>query len=121
MRKITIATCSAFEAKRVFKLDNTEVVVLGDETTKSEIVTLLLHGNPIAKCFYTDGDLVSFNITNAGWQSNTTKERLNGLNGVGIYQKKGQWYLNGKEWNGEWVNVAKWDAELEETDFVKNS
>ena len=121
MRQVTTITCSAFEAKRKIQVGNTLVTVIGDETTKSEIVTLLLHGNEIAKSFYTDGDLVSFNITNAGWQSNTTKERLNGLNGVSIYQKKGQWYLNGKEWNGEWVNVNKWNAEMEEPDFVKHS
>jgi hypothetical protein len=44
-------------------------------------------------------------ITNAGWQSTTTKERLNGLSGVRINQVRGQWYLNGNAWNGEWVNV----------------
>ena len=45
-------------------------------------------------------------ISNAGWQSNTTKERLNGLPNVGIYQKNWQWYLNGNEWNGEWTRVG---------------
>jgi len=44
-------------------------------------------------------------ITNAGWQSNTTKERLNGLSGVSIYQKNFQWFLNGKPWNGDWITV----------------
>lgn len=89
VRKVTETTCSAFEAKRKIQMGNTSVTVIGDETTKSEIVTLLLHGHEIAKCFYTDGDLVSFNITNAGWATPTTKERLNGLLGVSIYQKKG--------------------------------
>lgn len=111
MRKITKIVSAAFEANKPLVYGNTEVVVLGDSDTKSMIVTLYLHGNSIAKKFYTDGDLVSFNITNAGWDTTVTKERLNGLSGVSIYQKKGQWYLNGKEWNGEWVNVDKWDAE----------
>lgn len=44
-------------------------------------------------------------ITNAGWRSNTTKERLNGLPNVKINQSKGDSYLNGKEWNGEWVQI----------------
>lgn len=44
-------------------------------------------------------------ITNAGWKSNTTKERLNGLPNVSIQQKKGEWFLNGTAWNGEWIKV----------------
>jgi hypothetical protein len=44
-------------------------------------------------------------ITNAGWRSNTTKERLNGLPNVSIQQKKGDWYLNGEVWNGQSTEV----------------
>ena len=47
----------------------------------------------------------TLSITNAGWESNTTKERLNGLDGVSIQQKAGIWYLNGKEWEGELIDV----------------
>ena len=47
---------------------------------------LLLHGNCIAK--RVNGKIF---ISNAGWNSNTTKERLNGL-GAGIYQKNYEWY-----------------------------
>jgi hypothetical protein len=36
----------------------------------------------------------------------TTKERLNGLNGVNIHQKDFQWYLNGEAWNGVAILVA---------------
>lgn len=42
----------------------------------------------------------------AGYATVTTKERLNALEGVGIQQKKGKWYLNGVEWNGEWIKVS---------------
>jgi hypothetical protein len=56
---------------------------------------IYLHGNLIA---YREGsDLF---ITAAGWLTNTTKERLNALPGVMINQVKGQWFLNGKEWDG---------------------
>lgn len=44
-------------------------------------------------------------ITNAGWKSRTTKERLNGLPNVSISQKKGEWYLNGNLWDGGWIKV----------------
>jgi glutamine cyclotransferase len=125
MKKVTSATCSAFEANNKIKIGNTEVKIEYLENFKFMIVGLYLHGNLIAKKEYQaigyHSTLVSFEITNAGWGTPTTKERLNGLNGVRIHQAKGQWYLNGKEWNGEWVNVNKWNAELEESSFVKNS
>jgi len=44
-------------------------------------------------------------ITNCGWTSRTTKERLNALSDVSISQKKGKWYLNGEEWDGNWIKV----------------
>ena len=44
-------------------------------------------------------------ITNAGWFSDTTKERLNGIQGVSIHQKDYVWYLNGKEWNGKLTEI----------------
>ena len=45
-------------------------------------------------------------INDGGWQSNTTKERLNGLPNVSIHQKDFQWYLNGEAWDGEWVYIC---------------
>jgi hypothetical protein len=120
VRKVTKQAIYHFDKCENFKLSNTEVLV--EFHVNGFDVHLLLHGNLIAtkKVNVATQENTLF-ITNAGWQSNTTKERLNGLNGVGIYQKKGQWYLNGKAWDGEWVNVGKWNSELEETDFVKNS
>ena len=44
-------------------------------------------------------------IRDGGWQSNTTKERLNGLPNVYINQKDFQWYLNGEAWSGEWTLI----------------
>ncbi len=68
--------------------------------TSTDGAALFLHGNRIAEW---RGDELW--ITNAGWQSTTTKERLNGLPGVSICQKAGVWYLNGAPWDGTWVKV----------------
>lgn len=68
--------------------------------------TLFLHGNAIARK-ETDGGL---SICSGGWQSRTTKERLNGLPGVSISQKDWTWYLNGKEWDGHWTNLNTWNV-----------
>tara|TARA_R100000654_G_scaffold74273_1_gene108275 strand:+ start:1117 stop:1374 length:258 start_codon:yes stop_codon:yes gene_type:complete len=74
---------------------------------------LKLHDNIIG-VLHEDGTLM---ITNAGWESKTTKERLNGLIneylgypnciGRGIHQKNFVWYLNGKEWNGKLIEVKQ--------------
>lgn len=91
MRKVTQIICGAFENQRSAKLGNTQ--------TDGE--ALYLHGNKIAE--WREGVLW---ISNAGWTSNTTKERLNGLRGVSISQKDWQWYLNGKAWDGAWIAPA---------------
>ena len=97
MRQITREVVSAFLSLTPFAKSNSAVRVEG------EYAFLGLHGNTIAE-IDEGGDLY---ITNAGWQSNTTKERLNGLPGVSIYQKKGVWYLNAVEWDGSWKYIGK--------------
>ena len=96
MRKITREAVDKFLSKEPFRKSNMEV----DESYG--IFRLKLHGNTIAT-------LDTFNmlsISNAGWSSNTTKERLNGLPHVHIKQKNWSWFLNGKEWGGEWTRVG---------------
>ena len=94
MRKITEKATSSFLNNQNFRLNNTEVEVVGDETR------LLLHGNLIAK--KVNGILY---ISNCGWFSNTTKERLNALPNVSISQKNYEWYLNGKYWDGKLIKL----------------
>lgn len=77
MRKITELAAAAFETGREFKQSNTEVKL----TQEGKCVELLLFNNRIA---YKHLDSNHFYITNAGWKSPTTKERLNGLQGVSI-------------------------------------
>lgn len=47
-------------------------------------------------------------ITTANWNTATTKERLRGLgpNIVRVGTSKGKLFLNGREWNGDWIEVA---------------
>lgn len=93
MRKITKSAIEAFISSTPFNGDNTRIIV--GETTQ-----LLLFNNLIAE--KTKDGLF---ITNAGWQSNTTKERLNAIPGVNISQKKGVWYLNGNQWDGKLTQI----------------
>ena len=97
MKKITQQAVAAFNNAESFKSGNTKVIV------KPNVTVLLLFNNEIAYR-YNDPER-TLSITNAGWESNTTKERLNGLDGVSIQQKAGIWYLNGKEWEGELIDV----------------
>lgn len=90
MSQITEKICTAFEQRRTLKIDN----------SKTDGTSLWLFGNKIAE--WREGEIW---ISNAGWQSKTTKERLNGLTGVRIQQRAGSWYLNGNFWQGEWTSV----------------
>ena len=99
MRQITKESINAFMNASNFNKQNTSVEVLPNVTI------LKLHNNAIAYRYNDPKKTLS--ITNAGWQSNTTKERLNALPNVNILQKNFIWYLNGKEWNGELTEVKQ--------------
>jgi hypothetical protein len=60
-------------------------------------------GNAIAYR-YNDPEK-TLRITNCGWFSNTTKERLNAIDGVSIQQKNYEWFLNGEKWEGELIDI----------------
>ena len=100
MRQITRDAAVAFNQKRNFRLDNTQVIFDG------ESVKLYLHGNLIAQ-----EDSSGLRVTLAGWPTPTTKERLNGLLQYlvcrsGFSQRKGVQYFDGAEVNEyEWVKV----------------
>jgi hypothetical protein len=105
MRKITEQIVRAFR--------NGEAARIGNSRTDGR--ALYLHENKIAE--FRNQELW---ITNAGWTSRTTKERLNGLPLVSIYQERGAWYLNGREWGGEWVQATYGlfrDGEEEEVEY----
>lgn len=100
-RKITTDAINAFMSTTNFSRDNTMVRV---ECESMGLVHLYLHGNLIAKR-YTETSKEILMVSNAGWFSNTTKERLNAIPGVSVCQRKGVWFLNGKEWDGSWKTV----------------
>lgn len=101
MRQITRESIDAFNSNKDFRKDNTVVISTGN------IVMLYLFGNQIAKKVLIDYNTNKWQlaITNVGWKSDITKERLNALSGVRIQQKKGEWYLNGELWYGEYTNI----------------
>lgn len=94
MRKITKEIVRAFMLR--------ESRTIGNSHTDGQ--TLYLHGNAIAKY----DEMGRLWITTAGWKSNTTKERLNGLPGVHVYQRNHIWYLNNHPWNGDWIRINQY-------------
>jgi len=99
MKKISMDAAQALLVGKKFKRGNTEVRVLPN------VSVLLLHGNEIAYQ-YNDPER-TLSVTNAGWFSNTTKERLNAVEGVRINQKNWVWYLNGEAWDGNLKDVKQ--------------
>ena len=89
MRKIETLMNQAIQNEKDWKLDNTEVI------NCSHVSDVFLYGNLIARIGETWIELFD-----GGYQSNTTKSRLNailqehGCPGEYIFQKKGQWFIN---------------------------
>ena len=98
MRVVTSNSITAFMNAESFKQSNTVVEVLPNVTI------LKLFDNAIAYR-YNDPER-TLSITNCGWDSNATKERLNGIPGVNISQRIGKWFLNEKEWDGELIDIV---------------
>ena len=90
MRKIESQMCAAVQSNIDWKSGNTEVTIDKETNTSS----VYLHGNLIATV--TDNDMT---IYDGGWQSNTTKSRLNALcsefcvAGEGVFQKDFTWFV----------------------------
>ena len=89
MRKIESQMVAAINSNKNWKSGNTEV-----KTDDANISRVFLHGNHIATI--TDDDMM---IMDGGWQSVTTKSRLNALcdafcvAGEGVFQKNFQWFV----------------------------
>lgn len=99
MRKITKESIKAFYNRKPFKKSNMLV------ENKEGKTYLRLFDNIIAKL---DKNNELF-ITTAGWNSVTTRERLNGLSGVRLGTKKGQLYLNNVPWDGKLINIKDYE------------
>ena len=90
MRKIESQMCAAVQKNVDWQSSNTSVHF--DPETGVSVVRL--HGNKIAEVSDTD-----MTIFDGGWQTNTTKSRLNALcqefciAGEGVFQKDFQWFV----------------------------
>lgn len=97
MKIVTQKAVACFRNGGNATFSNTRVV------TENEVSKMYLFGNLIAYLEHKVGGVMK--VSNAGWDSNTTKERLNGLPNVRINQKNFEWYLNGEKWNGSWKQI----------------
>ena len=93
MRLIERQMIDAIKQGKDWKKDNTEVITINDCSW------VYLHHNHIASI---NNDSVE--IYDGGWQSNTTKSRLNAIiNGLcdgvnqGVYQHKFEWFIQDDE------------------------
>ena len=105
MRKIEIEMNNAVRNKIAWSKNNT--LTTFDNTIENCFV--YLHGNHIATYNHVDKELALFD---GGWQSNTTKSRLNALcnefaTGFGVFQKNWDWFIS------DFKNVKK--------EFVSNT
>ena len=89
MRKIEALMNTAIKGNKNWSNSNTSV------TTEDGISTVYLHGNKIAEV--ADAFV---RIFDGGWQSNTTKSRLNAIINEfccgytdGVFQKNFQWFI----------------------------
>ena len=93
MRKIETQMNNAISEGTDWKTANTRV------ETVDGVSSVYLHNNLIAE---VDDD--SMKLYDGGWQSNTTKSRLNailsehGVTGEGVFQKNFEWFI--RLWNG---------------------
>ena len=90
MRQIEKNMNSAIWSKKNWAGSNTTVI------TEDNISTVMLHGNHIATYYHDTKELALFD---GGWQSNTTKSRLNALcaefaMGFGVFQKNWNWFVS---------------------------
>jgi hypothetical protein len=81
---------------------------------------MTLHGNLIASKSTTKGH-TTLMVSLCGWNTLTTRERLNGIDGVHVTTKNGQAYLNGYKWNGDAVNPATFKGNVSDTDTEKRN
>lgn len=88
MRKVEQDMLNAIAKGRSFSRGNTSVLVIGP------FIEVYLHGNLIARQDKADAQNPNMQFTLAGWNTPTTRSRLNAL-GVRVYTKKGQAYANG--------------------------
>ena len=95
MRKIEEQMHYAIRHRKNWAGSNTTVRCFKEKGVTTE-VNVLLHGNCIA---WFDTASNDFNISSCGWETFTTKSRLNALleefrDGARIFQKNFEWFIS---------------------------
>ena len=106
MRKLETNMNNAIRAKKNFSSSNTTVQTFtfhDSQGVYGEESKVFLHGNHIATYNHVDKELTLFD---GGWQSVTTKSRLNALcyefaTGFSVFQKNWEWFIS------DFKNVTK--------------
>lgn len=94
MRKIEEQMVAAIKARKNFKSGNTKVTMTRSEHLGTCTAMVYLHANLIAKISFGPDNVVA-QFTMAGWNTNTTRSRLNAL-GVCVSQCNWSPYHNGE-------------------------
>jgi hypothetical protein len=103
MRKITANAVQSFYKGKKFTRDNTQINIVNVVDADSyKLSEYYLYDNLIATYNHNNDRL---KITTSGWNTVTTRERLNGLKNVSLRNSKGILYLNDKAWDGNWIEV----------------
>tara|TARA_B100000925_G_scaffold282965_1_gene256361 strand:- start:10 stop:390 length:381 start_codon:yes stop_codon:yes gene_type:complete len=94
MRVIEKNMNAAIRSRKDFRSSNTEVLCSFNPDTNQTEAIVKLHGNHIATV--TNDTMLLFD---GGWQSNTTKSRLNALcqefaTGYRVFQKNWDWFVS---------------------------
>ncbi len=117
MRQITVDSLNAFVAGKPFKKSNMEVEVTG------HLIRMKLFGNTIATYDQLNQELM---VTDAGWKTVTTKERLNAVLrhflGCFLYQENFVWKVEVDKNKSIFFGQldGKWIPLKEQTDFLKS-
>ena len=104
MRKIETNMNTAIKKGRDFRSGNTEVSAFTCGATGRPGSIVKLHGNKIAEVYAN-----SIVLFDGGWQTVTTKSRLNALldefaTGTGVIQRNFEWFLTYKHLKEDFVN-----------------
>lgn len=97
--------CEAVNAQKSWKSGNTEVRVVKKDTVT--IVCVYLNENRICEVYECEDGYTEMMFSLAGWNTTTTRSRLNAL-GIEVSQKKGK-----PMWNGGYINPYGWYDALE--------
>ena len=106
MRKIEMMMNSAIRYRKNFSSGNTSVHCFKNRNGITTDVDVYLHGNHIASL---DTATNALTIKDGGWQSNTTKSRLNALlyefsYGMRVFQKNFEWFVGYKNVSEDFVS-----------------